>query len=77
MKVVVKLTVQDCKECWIVDPTLVHWQKRSLEVDSSCCQLFMDITHYNGIPFLTLIDCDLMLFTIWHPLACQDASTAK
>ena len=36
----------------------------------------MDITYYQGNKFLTLIEFGPVRFTVWHPLACQDTSTA-
>lgn len=38
-------------------------------------RLVMDITHYRGSHFLTLIDCGLSQFAIWRPLCQQDSTS--
>ena len=56
--------VMDCKTCHSIDPAPVKWRKGSLDVDKVWQRVAMDITHYKGRSYLTLIDCGPSRFTI-------------
>jgi hypothetical protein len=51
----------------------VRWNKGCLSVGEIWHRVGMDITHYEGQHFLTLIDHGPSRFTIWRPLRRQDS----
>ncbi|XP_066985023.1 uncharacterized protein [Macrobrachium rosenbergii] len=71
----VQAVVKCCEACQSIDPAPVKWQKGSLEVDRVWQRVGMDITHYDGWPYLTLIDCGPSRFAIWHRLRFQTSET--
>lgn len=74
-KATVRTVVGECEECQSIDPSPVHWPEGALDVEETWHQVAMDITHYKGAHFLTLIDCGPTLFTIWRRLHQQDAAS--
>ena len=52
----------------LIDPAPVHWKKGKLGVENNWSRLAMDITHYDGKHFLTLIDYSPSRFAMWWPL---------
>ena len=68
--------VANCQECQSIDPAPVKWPTGKLSVDSTWARLSMDITHYDGHHFLTLVDCGPSRFAIWRPLRRQDSVCA-
>ena len=67
--------VKECQPCQSIDPTPVKWWKGKLGVSSTWIRLVMDITHYDGQHFLTLIDCGPSRFAVWQPLLQQDSTS--
>jgi len=49
--------VRECHVCRQVDPAPVKWESGKLSVETTWTRLASDITHCNGVPFLTVIDC--------------------
>ena len=74
-KAAVKTVVRECEECQSIDPALVHWSKRALNVKQTWHRVAMDITHSNGSHFLTVIDCGPARFAIWRRLPQQYATS--
>ena len=62
-------------DCQSIDPAPVHWRKGKLDVGTNWSRLGMDITHYGGKHFLSLIDCGPSRFAMWRPIRCQDSGT--
>ena len=71
----VRHVVETCKQCLTIDPNPVRWEKGSLEVEESWSRLAIDVTHFGGVLFLTLIDCGPSRFAIWRKLAREDANS--
>ncbi|XP_064106974.1 uncharacterized protein LOC135215948 [Macrobrachium nipponense] len=71
----VQAVVKCCEACQSIDPAPVKWQKGSLEVDRVWQRVGMDITHYDGQPYLTLIDCGPSRFAIWRRLHFQTSES--
>ena len=65
--------VKECQVCRRVDPAPVRWDHGELSVDDTWTRLASDITHYGGIPYLTLIDCGPSRFSIWRQLRNETA----
>uniref|UniRef100_A0A5S6QJ61 RNA-directed DNA polymerase n=1 Tax=Trichuris muris TaxID=70415 RepID=A0A5S6QJ61_TRIMR len=60
--------VINCEACQSIDPAPVKWRHGRLNVEKVWQRLGMDITHFRGRPYLTLIDCGPSRFSIWRPL---------
>ena len=65
---VVKNVVQNCDKCNRIDPASVRWKKGSLGVEGTWSRVAVDVTHYEGSPYLTLVDCGPGRFAIWRKL---------
>ena len=63
--------VQQCNVCKSVDPAPVKWRKGDLSVQKVWQRVGMDITHYRGQHYLTLIDCGPSRFTVRRRLRLQ------
>ena len=71
-KELVRSVVRACETWQSIDPAPVHWEKGDLSVKKNWSRLAMDVTHYYGRHFLTLIDCGPFGFAIMWPLWRQD-----
>ena len=67
-KTAVETVVRECEERQSIDPAPVHWSKGALNVKQTWHRVTMDITHCNGVYFLTVIDCGPARFAIWRRL---------
>ena len=63
--------VRACEVCRSVDPAPVKWRKGHLSVRGVWERVGMDITHYRGQHYLTLVDCGPSRFAIWRRLRLQ------
>lgn len=82
-KAQVRMAVKTSKECQSIDPHLVWRLTERLEVEDVWQQLGMDITHYDGRHYLTLIKCgstrrvsNSVNFFVPHQCKCKNL-TAK
>ena len=66
--------ISNCEPCQSIDPAPVKWEKGKLSVDRTWARVGMDITHYDGAHFLTLIDHGPSRFAVWRPLRRQDST---
>ena len=67
--------VRNCKKCQSIDPSPMRWPKGKLDVSDTWSRVGMDITHYQGRHYLSLIDCGASRFSIWRRLRRQDAAS--
>lgn len=67
-RTVVAEVVKSCEPCTTIDPA-VHdrWQTGNLVVEKIWYRLAVDITHYSGKPYLTIIDC-CSRYAVWKLL---------
>ena len=56
--------VARCDVCHSIDPAPVHWKPGKLEVQELWSRLGVDITHFRGAHYLTLVDCGPSRFTL-------------
>ncbi|KFD58278.1 hypothetical protein M513_01041 [Trichuris suis] len=70
----VRQVVADCQVCRTVDPAPVRWKRGTLEVKKTWQRVAMDITHFRGRPYLSLIDCGPSRFAVWRPLRLQTSA---
>lgn len=69
----VQAVVSKCQRCNSIDPAPVKWKKGHLSVADVWGRVAMDVTHYRGRHYLTLIDCGPSRFAIWRELGRQSA----
>ena len=70
----VKRIIASCDVCQSVDPAPVKWTPGGLGVDVVWQRVAMDITHYRGRSYLSLIDCGPSRFSVWRPLRMQTSA---
>ena len=70
----VRSIVSSCDQCLSIDPAPVHYQHGTFSVQSVWERIAVDVTHVNGRPFLSVIDCGPSRFAIWKPLKAESAS---
>jgi len=71
----VQHVVRICQVCQSIDPAPEHWTPRELGVDRVRHKVGMDITHFEGRNYLSLIDCGPSGFAVWRHLRRQDSAT--
>ena len=69
----VKNVVRQCGECQSIDPAPSRHEAGVLEVEKVWSRVAMDVTHYRGIPFLTVIDCGPGRYALWRELKRETA----
>ena len=71
----VKKVVRSCDRCARIDPAVnFSWDKGAFSTSPVIWQnIAVDITHYNGIPYLTIIDLSSR-YTIWRRLRNESSS---
>ena len=74
-KVLVKEVVNQCRPCKQIDPCPIRWRHGSLSVEKVWTRVAADITHVNGVPYLTMIDCGPSRFAIWRRLSGEASVT--
>lgn len=73
-KKIVKKIVSRCDQCAKIDPTVTFkWEKGEIRSSNLWEKLAIDITYYNGTPYLTVIDL-LSRYTIWRCLRNESSS---
>ena len=71
----VRMVVKRCKVCQSIDTAQVQWKKGQLGASNARKRMGMDITHYGGNHFPTLIDCGPPYFAVWRLIAWQNSSS--
>ena len=74
-KASVRTIIRNCKKCQSIHPPPMRWPKGKLGVSDTWSRVGMDITHYQGRHYLSLIDCGASRFSIWRRLRRQDAAS--
>lgn len=70
----VQSVVASCQECQSIDPAPMKWKNGHLEVEENWKRIGIDITHYGGTSYLTLVDCGPSRFAIWRSLRNQTSA---
>ena len=70
----VQKIVSSCDVCRSIDPAPAKWKAGRLEVETVWKRLGIDITHYRGQAYLTVIDCGPSRFAIWRLLRRQTSA---
>ena len=70
----VREVVSSCDVCRSIDPAPVRWEHGSLGVSEPWARVAIDVTHYQGRSYLSLIDCGPSRYSLWRQLRRADAS---
>ena len=70
----VKEVVKRCSRCQSIDPAPVKHEGGDLGVSESWQRLAIDVTHYRGEPYLTVLDCGPGRFAIWRRMRSETAA---
>ena len=65
--------VKSCERCQSIDPAPVTHSPGFLSVDSMWTRLAIDVTHYRGLPYLSMVDCGPSRFAIWRELKRENS----
>ena len=74
-RTVVKKVVSSCSRCGSIDSAPVTWDRGVLAIDVNWSRVAADVTHYNGICYLSLVDCGPSRYMIWRRLRAEDANS--
>ena len=69
----VRNVVRGCEECQSIDPAPAKHEAGSLEVDKTWTRLAVDVTHYRGVAYLSMVDCGPGRFALWRRLKRETA----
>lgn len=64
-----------CHQCKSIDPAPVTWEKGVLSTDKTWWRLAIDVTHYNGVLYLTIVDCGPSRFAVWRLIRNENADS--
>ena len=70
----VRKCVEKCQICKSIDPAPVREPPGKLSVDKNWSRVAIDVTHYSGGLYLSLIDCGPSRFTIWRQIPNETAT---
>ncbi|KAF0302376.1 Intracisternal A-particle Pol-related polyprotein [Amphibalanus amphitrite] len=73
-KSAVRAVVKSCQVCASIDPAPSRWKHGTLEVDRTWERLAMDVTHFRGKTYLTVIDCGPSRYAMWREIRRSDGS---
>lgn len=73
-KEVVKMVVKQCNQCQTIDPAPKRHSAGILSVSEDWTRLAMDVVHYRGIPYLSVVDCGPGRFAIWRKMRGESAA---
>ena len=72
-KEAVKKIIEQCEQCQSIDPAPKQHQKGELGVETTWTRASIDVTHYQSIPYLSLVDCGPGRFAIWRTIKGETA----
>ena len=70
----VKKVLRECQQCQSIDPAPTTHVPGNLEVEKKWSRLAIDVTHYRGLPFLTMVDCGPGRHIIWREMKGESAT---
>ena len=70
----VEKCVRSCWQCCSIDPAPVKHTPGSLDVSKNWNRLALDVTHYGGKCYFTVIDCGPSRFAIWREVRSENAA---
>lgn len=72
-KEAVKRVVRQCQQCQSIDPAPSTHDPGDLGVENTWERLAIDVTHYQGRPYLSMVDCGPGRLALWRQLRGETA----
>ena len=69
--------VKGCDRCQSIDPAPVTHKPGELSIDEVWCRIAVDVTHYKGEAYLSVIDCGPGRFAVWRKLKYENAMCVR
>ena len=73
-KDLIKRVVSECEKCQSIDPAPVSHVPGELGVSETWTRIAIDVTHYRGLPYLSMVDCGPGRFMLWRPMKGETAA---
>lgn len=70
-----RAAVERCDVCRAIDPAPVRWRHGTLDVPETWRRLAIDVTHFGGQSYLTIVDCGPSRFCLWRLLRRADSAS--
>lgn len=71
----VRAVIDECQVCRSIDPAPAHWDQGTLAVAETWRRVASDITHTDGHPYLTMVDCGPGRYAIWRKLTNESGAS--
>ena len=65
--------VRSCERCQSINPAPVKHSPGNLSVDKTWSRIAVDVTHYQNVPFLSIIDCGPGRLAVWRRIPNETA----
>ena len=65
--------VRECQRCQCIDPAPSRHKEGELSVGEHWSRVAVDVTHYQSVPYFSLVDCGPSRFAIWRRLQMENA----
>ncbi|KAK3879159.1 hypothetical protein Pcinc_016253 [Petrolisthes cinctipes] len=62
-----------CRQCQTIDPAPSNHVLGEISVPENWARLALDVTHFQGRAYLTVVDCGLSRFAVWREVASENA----
>ena len=69
----VKRVVRECSRCQSIDPAPTVHEAGEVSIAQNWKRLAIDVTHYQNVPYLSMVDCGPGRFAIWRKMTREDA----
>lgn len=69
----VESVVKSCRQCQTIDPAPSSHVPGELSVSDNWVRLALDVTHFRGRMYLTVVDCGPSRFALWREVASENA----
>ena len=73
-RAVARAVVESCDACRSIDPAPVRWRHGCLSVSVTWQRIAIDVTHYHGQSYLSVIDCGPSRYCVWRLLRRANAA---
>ena len=70
-----RTAVRNCDVCRTIDPAPVKWRHGTLDVPQTWQRLAIDVTHYSGQSYLSIVDCGPSRYCLWRLLRREDSAS--
>ncbi|KAK3874473.1 hypothetical protein Pcinc_008865 [Petrolisthes cinctipes] len=69
----VESVVRSCRQCQTIDPAPSNHVPGEISVPENWARLALDLTHFQGRAYLTVVDCGPSRFAVWREVASENA----